>query len=105
MEQERILVVDDDEGLLHLLRMRLSALGFSVTPCTEGRDALTAARQETFDIAIPAVEIVAENFNSLEGMVQLNLEITVKSNCQSQEETFPIGKAHKLLRIPCYCHF
>ena len=52
MEQERILVVDDDEGLLHLLRMRLSALGFSVTPCTGGRDALTAARQETFDIAI-----------------------------------------------------
>ncbi len=36
MEHERILVVDDDEGLLHLLRMRLSALGFSVTPCTNG---------------------------------------------------------------------
>ena len=37
MEQERILVVDDDEGLLHLLKMRLSAMGFSVTPCTEGQ--------------------------------------------------------------------
>ncbi len=61
MEQERILVVDDDEGLLHLLRMRLSALGFSVTPCTDGRDALTAARQETFDIAITDLRLRAED--------------------------------------------
>lgn len=61
MEQERILVVDDDEGLLHLLRMRLSALGFSVTPCTGGRDALMAARQETFDIAITDLRLRAED--------------------------------------------
>jgi two-component system response regulator GlrR len=61
MEQERILVVDDDEGLLHLLRMRLSALGFSVTPCTTGSDALVAARQETFDIAITDLRLRAED--------------------------------------------
>ena len=61
MEQERILVVDDDEGLLHLLRMRLSALGFCVTPCTAGRDALTAARQEAFDIAITDLRLRAED--------------------------------------------
>lgn len=61
MEQERILVVDDDEGLLHLLRMRLSAMGFSVTPCTGGRDALLAARQETFDIAITDLRLRAED--------------------------------------------
>lgn len=30
--------------------------------------ALVSELEETFDIAIPAVEIVAENFNSLEGM-------------------------------------
>jgi two-component system response regulator GlrR len=61
MEQERILVVDDDEGLLHLLKMRLSALGFSVTPCTGGRDALKAAREETFDIAITDLRLRAED--------------------------------------------
>lgn len=61
MEQERILVVDDDEGLLHLLRMRLSALGFSVTPCTDGRDALAAARRESFDIAITDLRLRAED--------------------------------------------
>ena len=72
MEQERILVVDDDEGLLHLLRMRLSALGFSVTPCTGGRDALMAARQETFDIAITDLRLRAEDGLALtEELMQL----------------------------------
>ncbi len=61
MEQERILVVDDDEGLLHLLRMRLAALGFLVTPCTTGREALTAARRETFEIAITDLRLRAED--------------------------------------------
>lgn len=61
MEQERILVVDDDEGLLHLLKMRLSAMGFSVTPCTSGQDALMAARQEMFDIAITDLRLRAED--------------------------------------------
>lgn len=61
MEQERILVVDDDEGLLHLLKMRLSAMGFSVTPCTAGADALAAARQEAFDIVITDLRLRAED--------------------------------------------
>jgi two-component system response regulator GlrR len=61
MDQERILVVDDDEGLLHLLKMRLSAMGFSVTPCTEGHDAIMAARQESFDIAITDLRLRAED--------------------------------------------
>ncbi|MBX3345352.1 MAG: sigma-54-dependent Fis family transcriptional regulator [Nitrospira sp.] len=61
MEHERILVVDDDEGLLHLLRMRLSALGFSVTPCTNGQEALAAVRQETFDIAVTDLRLRGED--------------------------------------------
>jgi two-component system response regulator GlrR len=61
MEQERILVVDDDEGLLHLLKMRLSAMGFLVTPCTTGQDALDAAKREVFDIAITDLRLRGED--------------------------------------------
>ncbi|HJR76591.1 MAG TPA: sigma-54 dependent transcriptional regulator [Nitrospiraceae bacterium] len=61
MEQERILVVDDDEGLLHLLRMRLSAMGFVVTPCTTGQDALDAAKREVFDVAITDLRLRGED--------------------------------------------
>lgn len=42
--------------------------------------ALVSELEETFDIAIPAVEIVAENFNSLEGMWVMV--------CRLQEESF-----------------
>ena len=52
MEQERILVVDDDQGLLHLLKMRLAAMGFDVTSCTSGEEALDEARRQVFDLAI-----------------------------------------------------
>ncbi len=52
MAQERILVVDDDQGLLQLLKMRLTAMGFAVTACTTGEKAITAAQQEVFDLAL-----------------------------------------------------
>ncbi len=52
MTQERILVVDDDEGLLRLLTMRLSAMGFDVTTCTTGEQAFAVAKREVFDLAL-----------------------------------------------------
>jgi len=52
MEQERILIVDDDQGLLQLLKMRLAAMGFDVTTCTSGEEAIAEARRQVFDLAI-----------------------------------------------------
>jgi two-component system response regulator GlrR len=51
-ERERILLVDDDEGLLQLLKMRLAAMGFTVTACVTGQQALAEARPGSFDLAI-----------------------------------------------------
>lgn len=52
MADERILVVDDDPGLLTLLQMRLKSLGYAVTPCDTGQAALSRAHEEPFDFAI-----------------------------------------------------
>jgi len=52
MDHERILVVDDDQGLLHLLKMRLTAMGFAVSTCVSGEEAIATARREVFDLAI-----------------------------------------------------
>lgn len=52
MAQERILVVDDDQGLLRLLNMRLTAMGSAVTSCAGGEEAIAVARREVFDLAI-----------------------------------------------------
>lgn len=52
MSDERILVVDDDPSLLTLLKMRLRSMGFVVTACGCGGEALTHAQEEPYDFAI-----------------------------------------------------
>jgi len=61
MDKEQILVVDDDEGLLHLLKMRLSAEGFAVTSCTTGHEALVEAKKKMFDLAITDLRLRGED--------------------------------------------
>ena len=61
MEKEHILVVDDEEGLLHLVKMRLTAMGFAVTGCTTGRDALAVAKNTRFDLAITDLRLGNED--------------------------------------------
>ena len=61
MDKEQILVVDDDEGLLHLLKMRLSAEGFAVTSCTTGHDAVGEAKKKMFDLAITDLRLHGED--------------------------------------------
>ena len=60
MTPERILVLDDDLGLLHLLRLRLTAMGFEVVPCATGEEALREARNEVFDLAITDLRLAAQ---------------------------------------------
>ena len=61
MDKEHILFVDDEEGLLHLVKMRLTAMGFAVTGCTTGREALAAAKKDRFDLAITDLRLGSEN--------------------------------------------
>jgi two-component system response regulator GlrR len=61
MDQENILVVDDDDGLLHLLKMRLSAMGFAVTPCSTGQTAVAEAKKKMFDLAITDLRLRSED--------------------------------------------
>jgi two-component system, NtrC family, response regulator GlrR len=61
MEKEHILVIDDEEGLLHLIKMRLTAMGFAVTGCTTGREAIAAAKNSQFDLAIADLRLGSED--------------------------------------------
>ena len=61
MEQEHILIIDDEEGLLQLVKMRLTAMGFAVTACTSGRDAVSAAKTNRFDLAITDLRLRGED--------------------------------------------
>jgi two-component system, NtrC family, response regulator GlrR len=52
MAREKILVVDDDRGLLTLMKARLAAADYEVTLAGSGEDALALAQEEIFNAAI-----------------------------------------------------
>ena len=52
MSNEKILVVDDEEDILELVRYNLAKEGYQVKCVTSGEDALKAASEETPDIVL-----------------------------------------------------
>ena len=58
MAGEKILVVDDDPGLLMLMRVRLEATGYQVIPAEGGKEALTRVQEEACDLALIDLKMV-----------------------------------------------
>ncbi|MGD9042897.1 MAG: response regulator transcription factor [Desulfobacterales bacterium] len=52
MAKERILVVDDEEDILELVRYNLSREGYQVTGSLTGEDALRKVRSDPFDLIV-----------------------------------------------------
>ena len=52
MGRERVLVVDDEEDILHLVEYNLAKEGFDVTAVTTGEEALTAVRESPPDLVV-----------------------------------------------------
>jgi DNA-binding NtrC family response regulator len=50
--KEKILIVDDDEGVRQVLSQSLSDAGYRVSSAESGEKAVSAAREETFDLVI-----------------------------------------------------
>ena len=58
MAGEKILVVDDDPGLLMLMRVRLEAAGYRVIQAEGGQEALTCAQEEACELALVDLKMV-----------------------------------------------
>ena len=52
MTRHRILLVDDDQRILHFSRLKLMALGYNVTTAMTGQGALTMIESEEPDIVV-----------------------------------------------------
>ncbi|MFN0117158.1 MAG: response regulator transcription factor [Elusimicrobiota bacterium] len=48
----KILIADDEEGLLELIRFTLDAVGYQVHAVKNGKEALDASRQEPYDLVV-----------------------------------------------------
>jgi two-component system response regulator MtrA len=49
---ERVLLVEDDPSIRELAQLGLTAAGFQVTTCADGREALERLRRDAFDLAV-----------------------------------------------------
>lgn len=52
MPTQRILIVDDEEDIINLLRLILEDAGYEVHSCTDGVEALTRMQNEPFDLVL-----------------------------------------------------
>lgn len=66
---QRILIVDDEEDIINLLRLILEDAGYEVHACTDGMDALTRLKHDTFDLVL--LDIMMPVLTGWEVLVEL----------------------------------
>jgi DNA-binding response OmpR family regulator len=57
MSSAKILVVDDDQNLLELVKMRLESASYEVTTASREVDALEAVKTQVFDLSIVDLQL------------------------------------------------
>jgi len=72
VEQEKILVVDDEEAIREVISTLLEAQGFRCTTCQNGRKGLEAFRQDTYDLVLS--DIVMPEMDGLKLLAELRLD-------------------------------
>ena len=75
MPGEKILVVDDDRGLLTLMKARLIAAGYQVTLATGGEEALASAHGEIYSAAILDLKM-----EGMDGITLLERLVAIQPN-------------------------
>ena len=70
---EKILIVDDDQNVLKVIKMRLEARDYQVATATDAEKSIEMARQEIFDLAV--VDLRLGSKNGIELMEELHKTI------------------------------
>ncbi len=75
---EKILVVDDDQNVLKVIKMRLEARDYQVATATEAKKSLDLARQDVFDLALVDLKLGDDDgIVLMEALQQINPEIPI----------------------------
>ena len=87
----RILVVDDEENILNLVRMYLERDGFTVLEAEDGRAALVSIREKKPDLVV--LDIVMPEMDGLEAMTRIlrkhrKIPIILNTSYVSYQEDF-----------------
>jgi two-component system phosphate regulon response regulator PhoB len=77
MAKERILIVDDEEDILELVRFNLARDGYRVTGALSGEDALKKIKNQTFDLIV--LDLMLPDKDGLEITKQLKNDPKAKN--------------------------
>lgn len=78
MTKQRILVVDDDTGLLTLMKTRLEAAGYDVTLASTEEEAIGLAQQEVYQVAILDLKLEGtDGISLMERLLQIQPALPV----------------------------
>jgi two-component system phosphate regulon response regulator PhoB len=77
MAKERILVVDDEEDILELVRFHLSREGYQLVLAASGEDALKKAGREAFDLVV--LDLMLPGLDGLEVAKALKTDAKTKT--------------------------
>jgi two-component system response regulator GlrR len=78
MAHEKILIVDDDQNILEVIKMRLEAVGYNITTSISGDLALIKAREELFDLVITDLKMSPKDgIQLMEELLLINPEMPI----------------------------
>src|SRR6516164_5244593 len=72
VEREKVLVVDDEEAIREVVTTLLDAQGYHTVACANGRIALDAFRNDTFDLVLS--DIVMPEMDGLKLLSELRID-------------------------------
>ncbi|MBW2143459.1 MAG: sigma-54-dependent Fis family transcriptional regulator [Deltaproteobacteria bacterium] len=75
---EKILVVDDDQNVLKVIKMRLEAREYQVATATEAKQSVEMAKKDVFDLALVDLKLGdGDGIRLMEGLQQINPEMPI----------------------------
>ena len=78
MASEKILVVDDDSNLLEVIRMRLESTDYEVVTALKEEDAMSAVREQSFDLSIVDLQLARmDGISLMEDVHRISPDIPV----------------------------
>ena len=93
--QIKLLIVDDEVDFLNSVTQRLKLRGFDVTPVTNGKDALKAARKGRFDLALLDLKMPGMDGTEVLGLLKQKhkfLEVIMLTGHGSIDSAVECGK-------------
>ena len=96
MAKKKILLVDDEEELVDMVRMRLEAAGYDVLSAADGQAGLDAARRERPDLIV--LDVMLPKMDGYEVCAELKKDGRCSSipvlffTAKAQEEDMKLGR-------------